>query len=106
MSSSDSFAANWVPTLNGVAVAGTPLIENLRDVRPNPANPEEREWSKPSNKKYLEAHPESAEAIFGAILMLWRLQRVQEEANFDQSWADNVVAWTVSLLEVGMWFSC
>ena len=76
MSSSKNYAFNWVPTLNGVAVAGNPLIEKLQDICLSPANPKEKAWSNPSNKKHLETHPVSAEAIFEAILMLWRLQCV------------------------------
>ena len=67
-----------------------------KNVMPNPAG-DDREWSKPALRKYLDSHPSSKDAVWEAILTLWRLMSVDARGRFDELWQKNVIAWLVRL---------
>ena len=93
------FATPWKPTAaDGTFLPPSELIATLvkKNVMPNPAG-DDKQWSKPALRKYLNSHPSSKDAVWEAILTLWRLMLVDARGSFDELWQKNVIAWLVRL---------
>ena len=99
-SSTVDFKSGWVPAIGGEELAPCKLIERIVQdcLLPSPLVPKDRPWTRVVLNSYLNRHLESKEAVWEAIVALWRLKSVQEDGVFAASWRQHVLAWIVCLI--------
>jgi hypothetical protein len=97
-------SANWVPQLNGNNLAP---FEALQEIEANDLVPDfekEPSWAKGTVLKSLANVPKGRDAIWGSVLAVWRLRRLEgrlEDASegFAMLWEEYLTAWVVSSVD-------
>jgi len=89
---------SWVPHLRG-QVLNSSFVNPFADCVPSGDDPLEEPWSRPSVMKQLDDKPDSTkDAVYDAVLAVWRLKKCEESGNNGGDWLDLTEAWLVSWL--------
>ena len=91
-----SSSSNWRPRLNGKPILLCPLTDDWVDQTPSAMDPIDCPWSRGVALAGVDVCKEDANALFEAVLALWRLKMCEESGANDPSWVAMVEAWLVS----------
>ena len=90
--------AGWVPSLRGNVLHQSTLASPFNARSPSLDDPSEKEWSRPFVTAQLEEYPDAKDAIYEAVLALWRLKMSERSSADRAEWSALTEAWLVSFL--------